>query len=209
MNQPASIIFSTFLTQAVGALLLSIVLLGFHRYYRRSYLLHWTWSWWALAVYLTSGSLALYFIRIWPPAHPARILASGISQVAAYWQVAWLLFGAYEVAYNTEVQRSLSRRILLLTTVLGILSVVLFTNSSADSAARYFLRVGIRALITGIAFAIASYSVWRRAGKESLGPKIVAVAFLIYGVEQLHSFAALLFEQWMHSYMNYVAYLGF
>ena len=205
----ANTIIATIIAQAAGANLLSIVLLSFHRYYRRSYLLHWTWSWWALTMYLICGAISLYLSPTFAASHPFRILLSLISQVTAYWQVAWLLFGSYEVSYARDVPRKLVRQILVVSAFLGIVSVFLFLNETGFSTARYFVRVGIRAFITGIAFLVAAAGVWRRTGSGKLGPRIVCVAFIAHGLEQIQTFTVIALRATGSPPIGFSVYLEF
>ncbi len=47
----------THLARGAMALVLAVVLLGFHRHYKRGYLLSWAWSWLFLALHL--GAMAV------------------------------------------------------------------------------------------------------------------------------------------------------
>ena len=60
MINSALVIFTSNVAQAIGAVILAMVLVGFHRLYQRQYLLTWAWSWWAFCVSLLAGAVALY-----------------------------------------------------------------------------------------------------------------------------------------------------
>src|ERR1700712_1231515 len=84
--------------QALGALILAMVLVGFHRLYQRPYLRTWAWSWWAFYVWLITDAASQYLAEQgrMPADSPARLAASLVSLTAGYWQVGWLLFGTFE-----------------------------------------------------------------------------------------------------------------
>jgi uncharacterized membrane protein YfcA len=94
------VIFTSNLAQAIGVLVLAMVLVAFHRLYRRPYLLTWSWSWWAFCVSLLGGSVSLFLVNSLPPEAPARLIASSAALLGVYWQTAFLLFGTFEVVRN-------------------------------------------------------------------------------------------------------------
>ena len=208
MLESNAIVFSTFLAQAAGSVLLSIVLLSFYRYYRRSYLLHWTWSWWALTIYLVTESAFVYISKSFEATHPLRIGLSLISQLTAYWQVAWLLFGAYEVTSQKEVPKKVVRQVLILKRSSGPSPRFCFSNDPNLSPCD-FVRVGIRSFVTGTAFLIAAFGVWRRPGSGRLGPGIVSAAFLVHSLQQLQAFLSILFGRFTPSVTDFGIYLEF
>ena len=53
------VIFTSNLAQALGAIVLAMILTGFHRTYGRRYLLTWARSWWAFCVSQAGGAVAL------------------------------------------------------------------------------------------------------------------------------------------------------
>src|SRR5262245_22105741 len=145
MINAALVIFTSTLAQAAGAVFLAIVLLGFHRLYERSYLLAWTWSWWAFCVSLLSGAVALYLVPFLPPDAPARLAASIVTLTAAYWQAAWLLFGTYEVLKDRSVRRRTQRLILAALLAFSLLSIGLSLYVGPNS--RFVVRIGVRSLV--------------------------------------------------------------
>ena len=78
--------------QVALAAVLSIMLGGFHRFYRHEYLRHWSLSWLALVVYVVASSAAGITSGS-PPPLGLRVPAAAIGLVAGYLQIAWLLLG--------------------------------------------------------------------------------------------------------------------
>ncbi|HEV2845826.1 MAG TPA: EAL domain-containing protein [Thermoanaerobaculia bacterium] len=181
-------IFTSNIAQAIGAVVLAIVLVGFHRHYQRPYLLKWAWSWWAFCASLLAQSVAVVLVAYMPAGAPARLAASGVAMVAGFWQAAWLLFGTYEVVRERVLPSRFQR------TLLGLLSLFALAltlgSVGMEPDQRFFVRVGLRALLVGIAFLVTSWGVWRsRTGRSSaisgIGWRLVSGSFLLYGLHLL------------------------
>lgn len=194
------------LAQAGGAVVLALLLLGFYRQYRRPYLLTWARSWGAFFVSLTGVSLSFSLLAE-NPSLPWRVAASSLSLAGAYWQAAWLLFGTYEASCDRRLPALARRGTLALLLVLGIASVLSTLESPPNT--RYFVRVGIRALVLALTFGAASYGVWRsRLRPEGLGRRMIAGSFLLFGLHQLHYFGIISAEVLRIGSLRYGAYLG-
>ncbi|HEY0514305.1 MAG TPA: EAL domain-containing protein [Thermoanaerobaculia bacterium] len=199
--------FTSNLAQAIGALVLALVLVVFHRHYQRPYLLTWAWSWGAFCVSLLGGSAAMFLVDRMPPEAPARLLASSLSILGVYCQVAWLLFGTYEVVAERPLSRRFQRAVLaaLVVLTLGSIASSLFIAPHL----RLLVRVGVRVLLLGGAFLVASWGVWRsRTHPSGLGRRLVSITFLLYGLHQLHYLVIIVSQAVKVGSMDYVAYLG-
>src|SRR5438132_714141 len=93
--------------QTVTAIVMAVLLLGFLRQYKKDYLRHWTLSWTALAAYYvtTSIGIALGVGYNVASSHPVRILTAILSGVFGYTNIAWLLFGIFELLRRRPVRR--------------------------------------------------------------------------------------------------------
>jgi len=208
--QPAQTILIAFLMQAVGALLIAVLLLNFHRQYRKGYLLHWAWSWSAFGLFLATSASMANLIDSLAVTHPGRILISALSLTAAYLQLGWLVFGAEELAAGRPIPRNRQRRDLILLALLGLLSAVAFTWSPTGGLPRHFLRVVVRELLAGMAFVYVGRLVWRtRVAPPAMGSRLLGGAFFLYGLERFHlAFIAFSWIGWEQRF-SYTDYLGF
>ena len=206
MISSALVNFTSNAAQAMGAVVLAMVLVGFHRLYQRHYLRTWARSWWAFSVWLVAGAAAQYMAPIMPADAPVRLAVSLISLTAGYWQVGWLLLGTYEATVGTPPSRSFRRATLGVLLLLALGSVLLTLHTPSE--VRLLVRVGLRTLLLGAAFLVASIGVWRsRASRSGLGRGLVAAAFLLYGLNQLH-YVVVLISQTAHiGSLAYSAYL--
>src|SRR4029079_5412335 len=72
-------------------------------------LLHWSWSWWALCVYMLGWVFRYYLSARFADWHTLRTVTFSLCMGAGYLQVAWILFGTYELAREKTISRRTSR----------------------------------------------------------------------------------------------------
>src|ERR1041384_2550438 len=208
-----TIVLVTYLSQVALTIVLGVVLLHFYRQYRHDYLLQWCRSWWALAVYLGFGVLAFSISSQYAPLHPFRFLPMATALMAGYMSAGWLLFGTDQLATGS-VPSPMRRRFTLATRAgSGLLSGLLFTWDPAANFERFFVRIGLRSFVVGIAFLVAAWQVWRSRqvgpGAGRLGRGLVGASFGLYGLELL-VYAGIGVEQLAtHQGVSWVTYLGF
>ncbi|HEY0558416.1 MAG TPA: EAL domain-containing protein [Thermoanaerobaculia bacterium] len=203
------VVFTSNAAQALGAIVLAMVLVGFHRLYQRPYLRSWAWSWWAFCIWLVADAASQYLAESarMPADSLGRLAISLVSLTAGYWQVGWLLFGTFEAAAGRPLSQRFRSAALgfLLLLAAGCVLATLYTSSEV----RLLVRVGLRAFLLGAAFGAAAVGVWRsRARRSGLGRALTAAAFLLYGLNQLH-YAIIVAGQAAHTgSLAYSAYSG-
>jgi diguanylate cyclase (GGDEF)-like protein len=147
-------------------------------------LLHWTWSWLAFCVYLVGSGSALSLVDTASAAGWPRLVLATLSLIAGYWQVVWLLAGAWELDRDREVPVPLLRLALAVCAAAAVLTVVL--SLGMPPLWRLWLRVGGRSLVAGGAFLIAGIVILRAAApRDNLGKRLVGTIFLLFALEQL------------------------
>jgi diguanylate cyclase (GGDEF)-like protein len=210
MTQAGLMVYATTLAQAALGLILAIILLSFHRHYRRGYLLHWSWSWLALAIHQTGGILGLYLSGELAAAHPLRVSLTAISQAAGYLQVAWLLFGVIEFARGRPVRLRSQSIVVALAVATGLVSTFLFLTDPGAAVERYFTRVGLQSLVSALAFSVAAVAIIRSAEQHrTLGHRLLAGGFLLHGANQLFYFLAAASWLFRDEFVASSMYLGF
>jgi diguanylate cyclase (GGDEF)-like protein len=186
-------VVSGFGAQGVVSIVLALLLLLFYQQYRKSYLRHWTYSWFAIGGYYLGSAAGLWLAleKGIPSAHPLRLTLSAATGALGYMRIVWLVFGAYEILRRRPVRLVFYHRMLAAAGAFGIILSFLFIDRDpALSARRYFVRIGLRFLIGGIAYLITSYAFWRaRQRRKGIGVTMMSVSFALYAFDRLHQVA--------------------
>ncbi|MEW6336316.1 MAG: EAL domain-containing protein [Acidobacteriota bacterium] len=204
-------ILASYALQALVGLLLAATLVAFYRVYGRRHLLLWAWSWLALAVYfLTAGaSFHLAIFRVLATDHVVRLLLVFVSLAAALAQATTLVLGARELTGGRRPSRKAVVAVLAGLTFLATLATLAWSSTEGTGAERYFVRVGLRCLLTGSAFLIAGVGIWSHRDARGMGPRLLGGALLLYGFQQVHYFALAVVRLLATRDFFYPAYLGF
>jgi PAS domain S-box-containing protein len=190
-------LIAAMLLQCGGAALLALVLRHFHRIYDRKYLLLWSNSSWAAAVYLLVGAASLYFTGKLSANSPFRLLLTFVSLFSGYLQFLWLLLGSYLLATGRELSGKFLKIALTIAIAAALVSTLAFINAPMGTGARFLLGVGSHWLINGLAFLTGAYGIfygWTR--KKSLGRKITGAGFLLLGLYQMIFFSLAAIDVW-------------
>jgi len=195
-------VLATFTAQTFGAAVMALLLLGFHRQYHKSYLLHWTLGWTSLALYHLAmvGALAAELHGVRPAVIAAATLIGG---VFGYLQIGWLLFGVYELVRRRPVRLLDGRRMLLALAAAGVALTFLVPGGT-------WVHIGIRAALAAVAFFVAAVWLWRsRTRRVGFGFTVLSAAFLFYAVEQAHYAIIMAIRVAANQAYHYLLYLGY
>ena len=209
MSSPTALLYVTFLVQATGAFLIALVFRSFRRHYRRGYLRHWTWSWFALGIALLGavGGMVDTGALAEPAAHAAVLL---IASVAGYLQIGWLLLGTREIARGKALARRRENTVLTTLGVAGFVSAFLYLLHPEHALIGFFARVGVRSIAAGVAFLVAAWGVSRAGhGRQGIGHRLVGAAFCLYALEQFPIFGVAAAHLVGDSLDAYAGLLGF
>lgn len=203
-------LFSQHLMQGVWCIILALLFLYTFNVYRKHYLKIWSLSWWAFALYLLTAAAILQVMWIYPVNHPVWVSLTVLSISAAYIQTVLLFTGTWELINEKKFQKSKLLLILAVAVVLASVSSLLFLGDTTASDERFFVRVSLRAIITGIGFLVTGIWIIITTAKFSgLGKKLLTVAFIVFGLEQVNYFVVGLLPLLGIEYkFPYVAYLG-
>lgn len=186
MTDIAVVTVSSFLAQALLAALLAILLLRFHSSRKHAFLRHWALSWFALCAGQLGAMVAFHLAASAPASTPARLAATFVAQLGAYFQAGWLILGATELASGRSPSRRSTRAIFSSLAGLALVSTLAYAFTPEAFASRNFLRVSVRALVVAAAFLLAAGVLLRAYRKSTAtGPHLVCIAFFLYGIEQL------------------------
>ncbi len=178
----------TFAAQIISAGVVALLLFGFQRQYRKSYLRHWTSGWTALAVYhlASFAGFVLTFRYGASAVDPSRIAAAVLAAVAGYAQIGWFLFAPYELVRRRPIRMIVARRVLAALVVFAMITAVLFLDRTSFSITRNVARVGVHAFLGGTGFLIASIALWRARKRSAVSAsRCLSTGYFFYAVEQL------------------------
>ena len=204
----------SYVIQAAGALFTAVLFGVFSRTYRKPFLLHWARSWSAMCVMLSGGALGTAIAESGPPTSFTRFTISSVSAIAAYMAVAWLVLGSLELAKPDTAVRFQRRRpwLFAAAALTGLVTTLIYASNAEPFGPRFFVRVGGRAAVIGVAFILAALAVWRSRRTEprrSLGRALAGGASLLYGLTQLHLVWSIFFSPDGGREPLYTLYLGF
>jgi diguanylate cyclase (GGDEF)-like protein len=187
MESSNFVVFVSQAAQAGGALVMALVLVGFHRLYQREYLRTWAWSWWAFCVWMAASGLGQLLARNDHALPEIQTLLLVLSLISAYWHVAWLLFGTYELATTRGVPERTEMTVLGSLLLLAVVPVLLSAGETLHD--RLLTQEALRNAFLAVAYLVASYWIWNAGNEEvsaGLGQRILSGAFLLTAIQVLH-----------------------
>ncbi|MEP0985981.1 HAMP domain-containing sensor histidine kinase [Ekhidna sp.] len=191
--ESVKIVFTQYLTQAILALVIMLILRKFFRRYRNDFYLFWSWSWLALTINMFGSCASLANAFILPLEHPLRLIVSAITVSASFLQILWLYSGTLEISRTKKMNRKLIKNISAVIIPISILLVFLNYQDPDAGTYRILYRVGIRSLIGGITFIVCGFLLWR-ISQTGIGVRFIIFSFLGYGLLQFNYFLEVFLE---------------
>lgn len=209
MPQATVFVLASYALQWGASVLMALVVWLLHDRYRRTALRLIAGSWLALSFVFLGGGVALVTATTsMAPWHPVRWSGSVVGQVAGFLQAALLLLGSVEVALRRSLDLRAVRWVLAAAVLAGVGSTVPFLADPDAGLERFFVRFGLRSLLTGLAFVAAARLLWVRREAGRFGQWLVAVAFALYGLQLLHYFGVATWQLATGRFVAYAAHLG-
>lgn len=178
-------LFYVYLAEFALGLIFVFIFRHFGSLYRRRFLITWSYSWIAYAIYtFASGAVQIYLLE----RHGiVRDFFSIAAQMACFLQIIMILRGTYELIYDRAFSRKRFRIIFAVTLIFAFLTVILFKQSGPFS--RYLVSFGSRAVITGIGFLVAGMVVWtNKKFTRGFGQQLLSSSLVSFSVYQLYDF---------------------
>ncbi|HWP94173.1 MAG TPA: EAL domain-containing protein [Gammaproteobacteria bacterium] len=170
--------------QAVLATLLALILFEFYRLHRRSYLLRWAASFAALLVASAAMAASVWLRGVagWLPP-----LLNGVTLVAVYAQMSWLLLGTLEVTAGRPLSGTQPARLPSAAVTVAALAVLSFAMLPRQSGFETGLWLVMRYGLPGVALlAMAVLVVKRGVLSKGLGARLLTGVYVLYGAGLLH-----------------------
>jgi len=210
MDLQHSIMLTTYGVVAIFSAVLSFLVLRFWRVHHRADLRDWGRAWMCMSAHHLCAGGAMYASVLQPSPPGLAMGLSLISMIAGMWVIGLLCFGSFHLALGRGLSPSIRLPVLLILTALGV-AMSLTTESSSESV-RQLVRVGALALMIGIAFQLAAWTIWRqRRGQpatKDVGRLLLFVAFTLYAIDQFHYFISSLCVMFLRVPLPVVPYSG-
>jgi len=178
-------LFYVYLAEFALGLIFVFIFRHFGALYRRRFLLTWSYSWIAYAVYTGASGIVQTFLL-----DQQSILRDSFSitaQVACFLQVIMILRGTYELVYDKAFSRKRFRMIFTFTLLFAFFTVIAFGQAGPFS--RYLVSFGSRAVITGIGYLVAGIVVWtNKKFTKGFGQQLLSSSLISFSVYQLYDF---------------------
>lgn len=202
-------IYGTLVAQGIGAVVLAILLHSFYRYYGKTYLHRWGWSWWMLAVFAAASIGARKMAVEGDSTDLPALGLSVVRGIAGYLHVGLMALGGWELAQRRPVRLRATRRFLWTLAIAGVLLPLMFAFDPGAGRERYLIRVSLQALVAAVLLIGTGIFVLRkREADRGLGFVLVGLGLVLYGVQHAH-YAVIATFGLAHGYLGYLAYLDF
>ncbi len=174
----------TLIAQSCSAALIGALLLYFAKIYQRKYLYYWAYSFLCLMLFLLGAYFAVFMLaQNYDPSSVLRMGNLFVMSTFGYLQIGFLVIGTLSFVNNTSINKKTLIRIFIACLMISLL-ITFFKNwSEADSQLRYFVRVGLRYLIAGIACIGTAIYILKNDPKPLIGKQLVTIGFFTYGFE--------------------------
>lgn len=170
----------------LGPLAVFLLVFKIFRSYRTSYLAQWTLSFAALVLFRAGfGVVVLRTASTGSSASALQIVISIFAGAAAYLQIAWLVWGTFEVALRKPLKIADSQRLLAVLAGAGVISGTLPFLIGHDASIHQYLPLCLHSFAAAVTFILSAITIRRFRGR---GFTVPAVAFAVYGLTQLESF---------------------
>ena len=160
--------------QLLGPVSVALLLFQIYRSFRTSYVLHWTLSFGALAIFHAAAAALLFRDGIAEPV--VFISAALIGGAAAFVQLGWLVWGAVELIRKGAVKVVEPLRVLLMLAGVGALSGAIPFFAGRDPAIHRFFFLGLHGLASALTFVACAIAIRRF---RAAGFTIASLAWIV------------------------------
>ncbi len=178
-------VFATVAAQAVGAVVLAVLIRSFHRQYGKAYLRHWAVSWTSLAVFGVT-TLALRAPELWSLGSLGSVFVVGLRGVSGFLHAGFLALGFWELTMGRQAPRRFVTQMVVALVVVGV--VVPFAGwfrGAAKAGGVVLEPIGAGAVGAGLTI-LGLWMIARRHLMHGIGMRLASWALVAYGVHQLH-----------------------
>ena len=181
-DQISRILFNYF-SEFLFAATIFLIFRYFSKVYRYNYLRYWSWSWLTFSLYLITASILITMLRSFTT---TRLALSFLSQVFGFFQIAFLLFGTYELTHQKRIEPKWLWQAAIIILLLSASIVIPFSSDPQYAMMRSLLRLGVRYATAGLGFIVCAVWLYRKTETRRNGSRNMLCIFMIlFGLEQL------------------------
>jgi signal transduction histidine kinase len=119
-----------------------------------------------------------------------RLVLSYLAQMGSFLQIVFILFGSYQLVHSKPSSRRKFQLIVILTTIVAMVTVLIYTHDPQAGLLRYLFRSGSRSFISGAGFFSAGVLVWVNPKfTRGFGKRLLAFSFIAYSFAQFFHFS--------------------
>ncbi|MFT4741441.1 MAG: signal transduction histidine kinase, partial [Marivirga sp.] len=198
--------------QAVWGVCLGFILLYFNKLYRRKYLECWAYSLFAFSSLIAFALVSFYTSSVFGVEPFWQSLSFFLYLTATFIHIYWLLRGVRHLTDKNSI-RPKAELIFYVASIIIALSVSLFNlfaNVEGSFASVQIFPFFVKTLTVGIVFVYAGLKIMRLGRNDgALGKKLLWIAFLLYGFQDLQYAVSCVYLFFDNSYiLNIEASMG-
>ncbi len=196
----------SYVVQVIVTLLWGFVFRYFSKFYKRSFLVSWSWSWFAFTVSLLGG-LGNHIISNYQA--DFFIGFTMMLAIGAYLQILFLLIGTWELINDAKFTKKRITAFFIATVCFSLIIIFAYHTDPEGGLYRYFLRVGLKYLFFGCCLVITGILTFtHKKFDKGIGKQFMGVAFIIYGLAQLLYFTNVILIINGNMSLSILAYFG-
>ncbi len=185
-------VITIFIIQSITSVVLFLFFHQFYKAYHKAFLNYWSLSWLFLLIYLIGAILVLGNVQLFKPDHPLVMSFTWMSQLGIYLHVVFLYAGTQQFLLGREFSKKRLKILIILAFILATTFTLTVYHDPEGAQVRYFLRVGIKSLLTGIVFFILGVKSYPGIIYKNPGKSLFSFSLLIYGIDQMVYFIMVL-----------------
>ena len=176
----------TLALQFLSALFLGWLIYYFARIYQQRYLYHWAYSFFSLAVFLLGALIGVWLLSMdVAVSSPVRLINLFLLSFAGYLQILFIITGTITLVTNKTYDNQVFLRWITVCLLFALFVTLYKTWSDSSVNMRYFMRIGLRFMVAGLAFISIAVYILRKDRMPLFGKKLVIIGFFIYGMEMM------------------------
>ena len=194
LSNPNSHFIILYLAQLTLAVIFAISFFYFAKIYTQSNYKVLAYSWFGFVLYNIGMSMASFNLLAIEGISFPKLLPTIIYLTGGLIQIIFLLQGTYLLAKNKSATTKRLIALLIMAVFIGVIMTVAYSFDPAKFLERYFIRIGLRALLASMAFIMAGVITFRSInfGTTGFGKKLLGWALTLYGIQLFTYFLVVL-----------------